>query len=114
MFKIGDRIKMFDGSYVFGVKNGKYDVLPVCRQKGPFTVIQVNLSVMARADRPNQPNKNLDKIADILITDNDDGFWFTPSCFAQHVMHTIAFDGEETVKISHKSYEALKQVLSQS
>ena len=112
MLKVEDKIEMFDGSYAFGVKNGRYDTLSCCQSKGPFTVIRVNLNTLGYTQRPNVLGQ-FDRTADILITDNNGGFWFVPSRFAQCVpTHTVTFDNGEAITISDESYEALKNQLS--
>lgn len=113
MLKVGDTVKIFDGSYAFGVKDGDYDRLNSCSQKGPFTVIAVNLKTTIDADlRMSYTYNHQPAIADILIGDNDGGFWFVPSCMTEPVQHTITFDNGKAIKISKKSYNALKNQLS--
>ncbi len=111
MLKVGDKIKMFDGSYAFGIKDGKFDELWHCSEKGPFTVIAVGLRTTVNANQ--RMSDNSLAIADILITDNNSGFWFVPSRFARHIpTHTVTFDNGEAITISDESYEALKNQLS--
>ncbi len=112
MLKVGDKIEMFDGSYAFGVKNGRYDTLSCCQSKRPFTVIRVNLSTLSYTQRPNVPGQ-FDRTADILITDSNNGYWFVPSRFARLIStHTVTFDNGKAIAISDESYEALKNQLS--
>ena len=110
-FKVGDKIEMFDGSYAFGIKDGMYDVLSYCQSKGPFTIIRVNLSTLGFTVRPNKSGR-FDRTADILITDNNGGFWFVPSRFARLIspMHTITIAGKD-IEISDESYRNLKKQL---
>ncbi len=106
MLKVGDKIVVFDGSYAFGVKNGKYDELPYCQSKGPFTVVKTDLKTLGYTGYATTGQYNA--TADILITDNNGGFWFVPSRFARCVpTHMVTFDNGETIMISDESYEAL-------
>lgn len=110
MLKVGDKIKMLAGAYAFGVKNGKYDNLDYCSQKGPFTVVKAGLKITIDI-KVCMSNKQ-PAIADILITDNNGGFWFVPSQFAHRIpTHTIRFDDGTAIEISDASYEALKRQL---
>ena len=106
MLKVGDKIEMFDGSYAFGVKNGRFDELYHCTKKGPFIVVAVDLKTTVNV-KQRMSNNNL-AIADILITDNNGGFWFVPSKFARRVVHKITLDGSPDIKINEEMYEFLK------
>ncbi len=111
MLKVGDEIEMLDRSYAFGVKDGKYNGLPYCQSKGPFTVVKTGLKTLGYTGDATTGQYNA--TADILITDNNGGFWFVPSRFARRVsMHTVTFDNGEAITISDESYEALKNQLS--
>ena len=111
MLKVGDEIEMFDGSYAFGVKNGKFDGLYYCTTKGPFIVVAVGLKTTVNVEQRMCDNSLA--IADILITDNNNGYWFVPSQFARRVpTHTVTFDNGKAITISDESYEALKNQLS--
>ena len=112
MLKVGDKIRMLDGSYAFGIKDGGYAVLTCCQQRGLFTVIRTGLSVIGDASKPN-PTGQFSRTANILITDNDGGFWFVLSKFAKRIStHTITFDDGKTIIISDESFEALKEQFS--
>jgi len=111
MLKVGDTVEMFDGSYAFGVKNGGYDTLWRCSERGPFTVIVVGLKTTINAKQ--RMCDRSPATANILIGDNDGGFWFVPSRFARKLnKHTITFDNGDAIEISDESYRALRNQLS--
>ncbi|KKL93305.1 hypothetical protein LCGC14_1876040 [marine sediment metagenome] len=110
MLKIGDKIEITDGSYLFGVKNGKYSMHPRFRNKELFTVVEINLSTARKSLVDYEKFGHPDTIASILITDNEGGFWFTPRRFIVQTTpkHTIIIDGNP-IKISDNSFEALRK-----
>lgn len=111
MLKVGDKIELLDGSYALGVKNGGFDRLWYCQQKGSFTVIKTGLKTLGNTN--NHTSGQFNATADILITDNDGGFWFVLSKLAKRIPpHTITFDKGIAFAISDESYEALKQQLA--
>ena len=99
---------MFDGSYAFGVKNGRYDELNCCQSKGPFTVVKTGLKALGYTGDATTGEYNA--TADILITDNDNGFWFVPSRFTKRIApkHVIYIDGN-SVEINNESFKALRK-----
>ena len=110
MLKVGDKIRITDGSYTYGVKHGKFDTYHGL-QKKPLIVIETNLQTII-SDGMKTCNKT-PAIADILVTDNAGNFWFTPSRFTKRVfIHTVTFDNGAAITISDESYEALKSQLS--
>ena len=107
MLKVGDKVKINDWSYVFGVKNGKYNTRYQPATGELFTVIQINLTVTENVNQ-RMSNGQL-AIADLLITDDEEGYWFVTSYLTEHVAHTVAFDGGSTIEISDELFEALKR-----
>ena len=108
MLKAGDKIRMTDGSWAFGVKDGEYVELEYCQSKGPFTVVKTGLQVLGNTN--NHTSGQFNATADIFITDNDGGFWFVPSRFAKRMpTHTITFDNGSAIVISDESFEALRK-----
>lgn len=110
MLKIGDKVEITDWSYAFGVKDGVYSTLPRKSRGKRFTVLQTNLK--ATGDPHQLMSNGVRATADILVTDNDGGFWFTTSWLAKKINHTITFDNGFTIEISDESYNALKNQLS--
>ncbi len=112
--KIGDKVEVLDPSYLFGVMNGHYNE-PYHNDRpwdGPFTVIATKLNTIMQNDKM-MFNGQL-AVADILITDDDGGFWFAQSCFLKRVFHTITFDDGSAMEINDVMFGALKQTLSQA
>ncbi len=110
MLKVGDRIRMFDGSYAFGIKNGRYSLLHFPEIKQIFTVVEINLLTARRSEVEREELGHPVTVADILITDSMEGFWFVPSRFAKRIppKNTITIDGN-SVEISDESFEALRK-----
>lgn len=110
MLKIGDRVKISDWSYAFGIRNGKFDTHNYGQGRTILTVIQIDLRV---AENGNQLMSNgQPAIADILVTDSEGGFWFVTSYLTSCISHTVIFDGGKAIEISDESYQALKNQLS--
>ena len=114
MLKAGDKITITDGSYAFGIKDGEYIESLRHRNGEQFTVVQVSLTVARRSHVDWEELGHKGTIADILITDNYDGFWFMSSQRAKLISptHTLSFDGGNTIEISDESFQALKKQFS--
>ena len=112
MLKIGDKIRMNDRSYAFGVKDGKYSEFPRHKDKGPFTVVEVDLLVARKSSVREEELGHPATVSDILLTDDNGGFWFVPSNYTELIIpkHTIIIDGNP-IEISDESFEALKKQL---
>lgn len=110
--KVGDKVRITDWPYAFGIKNGGYDTH--CRSVAGelLTVVQIGLAVMERNGQY-MSNSHL-ATADLLVTDDKGGFWFTTSYLTKRISHTVTFDGGEVIEISDESFEALKWTFSKS
>lgn len=110
MLKIGDKIRIFDTSYSFGIREGEYSEPMYSLKKEILTVIATGLFV---ARKP-LSGKFGDKctIADILVTDNNGNYWFIQSERVKRISpeHTITIDDKE-ITISDESFQALKKQL---
>jgi len=114
MYKVGDRVNVYDGSWSFGIYNGKYCG---CMPHKPFEirqnllVIETNLSVMENANGGRQGQYS--EICDLLITDEGGNFWFIRSEFCKSANKEIEIryfaDGKDvTNKISNKTKRNLR------
>ena len=118
-FKVGDKVNIFDGSYCFGIQNGKYSDYCDCRDgsRNNLTVVATDLSVVKLRDYSNAEQNNLSgefsAVNDLLVTDGRGNFWFTQSRFCRPVepTHTLVIEGVGTITLSHKQYLALREQL---
>lgn len=116
-FKKGDKINIFNGSWVFGIQDGKYHnhINNYDGGRKNLTVIETDLSVVKLKGMlgvKNHLSGEFSAVNDLLVTDNKGSFWFTQSRFCRlaEPNHTINIDGKEIV-LSHKSYLALREQL---
>jgi len=108
--KVGDKVKVYDASYVFGVIDGRYSTNCHYRRVGYLTVLRTGLNAKKNADY----DSNYDNICDILVTDGITGFWFAKSNQVElvtPVYHTISIDDGKKVKLSDESYKNIKRNL---
>lgn len=110
MLKIGDKVKVADWSYAFGVKDGKYD--EHCYGQGETVLIVVQTGLRVTQNAKQLMSNHQPAIADIFITDGEGNFWFVTSYLTKRISHTVVFDGGEVIEISDESYNALKNQLS--
>ena len=112
MLKAGDKIRMTDVSYSFGVKDGEYNQLLQSERKRLFTVVKTNLLVARKSAVNFEKLGKPSTIADTLITDNNCGFWFVQSKGIKQIPpeHTIIIDGK-AVNISDEAYQSLKKAM---
>ena len=108
--KVDDKVNIKDGSYAFGIENGRYTRSSNCDKREGLAVISTGLKTMRDADE--ERSGEYTQVCDLLVTDNDGGYWFTQSRFVEPVdpIHTIVIDGAE-IEISDKSFKALKKQL---
>lgn len=115
MFKIGDRVNMRDGSWSFGIYNDEYchhvPNKPEIRQN--LLVIKTNLTVMEEAD--GDRTGHYSEVCDLLVTDENSGFWFTRSDLCNPVDKKIEVryfsDGKDiTNEISDETKQNLRSV----
>ena len=119
-FKKGDKVNIYDGSYVFGIKNGGYSTYCDSRNdnRKNLTVVETGLSVVELRYKDSKYNDEChlsgpySAVNDLLVTDNNGSFWFTQSRFCNPVEpnHHIVIDGK-TIVLSHKSFLALREQL---
>jgi len=98
-FKVGDKVKLQDMAWSFGVQNGEYR--NVARHFDTATVIRTGLRVLRSSD---------DEECDLLVEETGN-FWFMHSGSLKPSTHTVQFDGGEKVTISDESYKSLKKAL---
>ncbi len=106
--KIGDKVDIIDGSYVFGIRNGRYTA-SCNHQNGDregLTVVDTGLKTMK--DYTDKTTGESCAVCDILVTNNEGNYWFTQSSLVELCKHTIVIDGKK-IEISGKSFEALKR-----
>ena len=72
-FEIGDKIDVRDGSWSFGVANGKYANHVAYEYRKGLTVIQSELCVQRKSICHSSEN------CDLLVTDGDGNYFFVPS-----------------------------------
>ena len=111
MLEVGDKIRITDGSWSIGIKNGRLHVLSLGHYNiKEFILIAKDLRVVADVDEyeDEKINGTFNMVADILVTDGEGNYWFTFSRFAKKIVprHTIIFDGGPIIEISHESYTA--------
>ncbi len=113
--KVGDEVILREMSYAFGIANGFYTqgYRGIFHKKQKFTVIACDLHV-ARKTLCGAFGEH-GEVCDLLITDGDGNYLFAVSKFINPVnpepTHTVAFDGNEPVELSDKSFKALKEAL---
>lgn len=108
--KVGDKVDMHDGSYCFGINNGRYVTnCPVgTGDRQGLEVVEIELDTMEKAN--GNRSGPYTSVCDILVTNNKGGFWFTQSRLASLCKHTITIDGKD-INVSAESYENLKRTL---
>ena len=101
--RVGDRVNVVDGSYAFGIKNGKYygNISNNNRERYNLVVVNVGLDVDTYCEETK---------LDLLVTDGHGNFWFVLSngCKLIPQMHKISI-GDKEFEISDESYEAFKK-----
>ena len=113
--QVGDRVDMHDCSYCFGVQNGEYTTWCDNRNgdREGLTVVKTRLSVLGETNSHtiSKIGRAFDEVCDILVTNNDGGYWFTQSRFVNlcEPEHTVSFDGGDIVTISDQSYRELRE-----
>ncbi len=110
--RVGDRVRCVDGSWSFGISNGRWDRLGMCNSNkacNDLLVLATGLNVK-RAD-PSLPDG--DSFCDIMVTDGLGNYWFLLErlCRLLPEMHTITIDGKD-IEISDESFENLKRQLT--
>lgn len=113
IFRVGDKIKLTDDSYSFGIYNR---ALSWGAERGSaLTVVRTGMSVTRFPDDKLRGNDPYCKINDLLVTDGDGNFWFTQSRFCKSVDKKIELryfvDGKDvTDKISDETKQGLKSI----
>ena len=81
--KVGDKIKIRDYSYGFGVYGGKFCSTGYIKFAGVLTVIRTGLYAMKNAD--GTTHGEFYQQNDLLVTDGKGNFWFVQSRFCELV-----------------------------
>lgn len=81
--KIGDKVRITDGSYCFGILNGRYVEHTDFACRDHLTIVAIGLSVME--DYSKETQGEYSAVNDILVTDGEENYWFTQSRFAVNV-----------------------------
>lgn len=113
-FQVGDVVNMHDGSYCFGIQNGKYVMNCGGYVRGfddreGLIVVDTDLDVMQHAEgRRTGPYT---EVNDLLVTNGKGGYWFTQSGFVRLAKpkRTLTLDTGEKVTISDESYQELRK-----
>ncbi len=107
MLKSGDKVKITDTSYSFGIRKGKYNEPRNCLKEETLTVVKTGLCVGRKPLGGKLGNRLT--ITDILVTDNSENYWFVQSERVRKIApeHTIVIDGK-TIIISDASFQALR------
>lgn len=78
-FKPGDKVKVRDRSYNFGIDCGEYST---SIGHGNLTVVATGLTAMRGGHRL---FGEYTQVCDLLVTDGNGGFWFTQTRFCEAV-----------------------------
>lgn len=111
--KVGDVVNMRDGSWSFGIKNGNYSSYCPSNKVGDrknLRIVETGLDTMKHSG--DNRSGEYCAICDILVTNDNGGFWFTQSRFLTLVnkKHIIVIDGKE-VEIDDKTFQAIKKAM---
>ena len=116
--RIGDKVKVRDGSYNFGIAKGKYtehldNLYSMYGDAAELEVIATGLSVATQVLSAHFKTDGLYcQVNDTLVADGNGNYWFTQERFLKLVTtHAITIDGK-TIKLSDKSFENLKKQLT--
>ena len=105
--RVGDKVCCGDGSYSFGIRQGKYvdGISNTSGDRENLTVAALDLDITKGGLYPHP--------CDTLVTDGHGNFWFVLSecCLLLPEKHTITVDGKN-IEISDESYENLKRQLT--
>lgn len=108
--RVGDKVKCCDGSYSFGIKQGKWNwnISNTSGDRENLRVVKLGLVVGSRRDI-----LDFDECCDMLVTDGHGNFWFVQSCLCRLIpeTHTITIDGKD-IELSDESYQNLKRQLT--
>ncbi len=107
---VGDIVTVVDGSYAFGVENGKFSgcISNLTRARNNLTVVLVGLKVMR------DPSGVVSSVCDTLVTNGKGGYWFVRSDLCRVESsdhHTIIIDGK-AIELSQQSFDNLKEQLT--
>lgn len=109
VYKVGDKVKVGDRSYGFGIDGGEY------ARGAPYleslTIVATGLDVMMHANGKKEGRYT--EVNDLLVTDGKDGYWFTQSRFCKPVEKKIEIryfsDGRDvTDRISDETKRNLR------
>ena len=107
--KVGDRVDMHDGSFVFGICDGEYSTYcsSFNSDRDGLTVVKTGLRTI---ENVKYVDNKVSHICDILVKNNHGNYWFVASSQCRLSCHTIEIDGK-TIELSGASFEALKKQL---
>ncbi len=110
MFNVRDQIEVYDGSWSFGIVDGKISSLTFTKDKAPYTVVNTGLNVMRHSEGTRKGI--FEEKCDLLVKDKEGNFWFVQSRLSEKYVetHPIIIDGK-TINISEESYQSLKKAL---
>ena len=92
-FKIGDKIRITDGSYAFAIYNGKLEMYLPANMRSNVTVVATGLAINKHGDR-------WDEACDLMVADEDGNYAFTQSGLCRSTEKQIEiryFIGDEDV-----------------
>ena len=110
MFNVGDQIRVYDGSWSFGIVEGKIANMCFTKSYAPCIVVNNNLCVMKNGEGTRRGR--FEEKCDLLVVDKNGNFWFTQSRLSEKyvLIHSIIVD-DKTVNISNELYQALKKAI---
>ena len=116
MFKVGDKVNVLDGSYSFGIEDGRYSHW--CHDhngnRNGLIVVETGLSAMAK-EFGNRSGPDT-WVCNILVKNDRGGFWFTQEryCVLAEKKITVRYFDENDKDVTDKISDETKKNLQQS